>query len=145
VNRTFGQRCSIARTLDIVGDRWTLLILRDSFRGLRHFNEFRKSLGIASNILADRLDKLVANDVLRRDAVVERGEYRLTDKGRALYPIIGAMLTWGDRYTDDGAGPPHIVTHRPCDHRTQPTLVCSHCHEPLTARSVEMTPNPART
>jgi DNA-binding HxlR family transcriptional regulator len=142
VNRTFGQRCSIARTLDIVGDRWTLLILRDSFRGLRHFNEFRKSLGIASNVLTERLDKLVTSEVLRHDLTTERGEYRLTNKGRDLYPIIAAMLAWGDRYTDDGEGPPHIVTHRTCDHRTTPTMVCSHCQEPLTARDVEMTPRP---
>jgi DNA-binding HxlR family transcriptional regulator len=142
VNRPFGQRCSIARTLDVVGDRWTLLILRDAFGGLRHFGEFRASLGIATNILTDRLERLVDSGILRHDLADERPQYRLTDKGRDLYPVIAAMLAWGDRYTDDGDGPPHIVTHRSCDHRTTPTVVCSHCSEPLTARNVDMTPSP---
>jgi DNA-binding HxlR family transcriptional regulator len=142
MNRSFGQRCSIARTLDIVGDRWTILILRDSFRGLRHFGEFRASLGISTNILTDRLNKLVTNEILRQDTTGERPQYRLTDKGRDLYPVIAALLAWGDRHTDDGDGPPHIVTHRTCDQRTTPTMVCSHCNEPLTARTVDMTPAP---
>jgi DNA-binding HxlR family transcriptional regulator len=93
--------CSIARTLDVVGDRWTLLILRDVFRGIHRFDGFLESLPIARNVLADRLGHLVERGVLRREQYAEhppRYEYRLTRRGRELYPVLLALMDWGDQH-----------------------------------------------
>src|SRR5512141_1570322 len=93
--------CSVARTLDIVGERWTLLILRDAFNGRRRFEDFAASLPIATNVLTARLQTLVAHGIMERTRYQERPpryEYRLTDKGRSLYPVLIALLQWGDTY-----------------------------------------------
>src|SRR5215207_10126911 len=111
---SFGDMaCSVARTLDVVGERWTLLILRDAFNGVRRFEDFQQSLGIARNILTDRLQTLAAQGVLERRRYQEhpeRFEYRLTDKGRDLFPVLVALLHWGDAwYAPDG--PPRVLLH----------------------------------
>jgi DNA-binding HxlR family transcriptional regulator len=148
-NRGFGQTCSIAGTLEIVGDRWTLLILRDLFRGLHRFDEIQQNLGIARNILTVRLGKL------RDEGIVEtrpyrgprgvRDAYHLTDRGKALHPIMLAMMQFGDRHVwTDGLGPPVHIRHRDCDHRTDAGTLCSHCGQPLTADSVDYLPNMKR-
>jgi DNA-binding HxlR family transcriptional regulator len=95
------ERCSVALTLEVVGERWTWLIIRDAFLGLRRFSEFQRSLGIARNVLADRLDRLVGEGVLERVPYGARGarhEYRLTDKGRELFVALNALRQWGDRH-----------------------------------------------
>ena len=101
--------CSLARTLEIVGDWWTLLIIRDAFLGVRRFGDFQKSLGIAKNILAARLERLCEDDILERGGSEMRPLYRLTDKGRGLVPAMVALMQWGDKWASGGK-PPVIVT-----------------------------------
>jgi DNA-binding HxlR family transcriptional regulator len=101
--------CSLARSLEIVGDWWTLLIVRDAFLGVSRFGDFQKSLGIAKNILADRLEGLTANGVIERRGSPNRPTYRLTDKGRALLPAVVALMQWGDQWASAG-NPPIVAT-----------------------------------
>lgn len=127
------MHCSVARTLDAIGDKWSLLIIRDAFYGLRRFDDLRKDLGVARNILADRLGKLVDKGVLVRRQYEERPpryEYLLTERGRDLVGVVLAMMRWGDTWT--GAGdPPVTITHTTCGHVTEPVVACSHCREEL--------------
>ena len=135
--------CSIARTLEVVGEWWSLLVLRDAFKGVRRFEEFQRSLGIARNVLADRLQTLVEHGVLERRLYQERPEryeYRLTDKGIDLYPVIIGLMRWGDRWATDEMGPPLLLTHKPCGHDVMPVLVCPECREPLGARDMRWRP-----
>jgi DNA-binding HxlR family transcriptional regulator len=107
------QNCSIARTLEIVGERWTLLIVRDVFLGKRRFDELLESLGVATNVLTDRLNRLVDEEILERVAYSERPpryEYRLTPKGRELRVTLLALMEWGDRYVSDK--PPRVARRR---------------------------------
>jgi len=101
--------CSLARTLEVVGDWWTLLIVRDAFLGVRRFGDFQKSLGIAKNILAVRLERLAANGILVRGGSEKRPDYQLTDRGRALLPAMVALMQWGDRWVSANR-PPVVVT-----------------------------------
>lgn len=138
------MNCSIARTLDIVGERWTLLVLRDAFRGVRRFEDFRSNLGIARNVLTDRLDTLVANGVLERRPVTEearRMEYRLTQKGIDLFPVLVALMNWGDKYAAED-GQPIIVRHRECSHEVETELRCPSCEKAVTARDTRSEPGP---
>lgn len=136
--------CSVARTLAVVGERWTMLILRDAFLGRRRFDEFQRSTGIARNILATRLRALVRDGIFERTAAADgRVEYRLTRKGLELYPVMAAMLKWGDTWLCDEKGPPMTLVHRTCGARTTPSLVCSHCGAPLNPR--EMLAMPRRS
>ncbi|MDE0855505.1 MAG: helix-turn-helix domain-containing protein [Nevskia sp.] len=131
--------CSIARSLSVVGDRWTLLVLRECFLGVRRFEDFQAHLGMARHRLADRLNRLVEEGVLRKEPYQQRPlrhEYRLTDKGKDLYPVLLSLVRWGDRWMDQGQGPPVVYRHRGCGHMTTPVLSCSECGEPLTARDV---------
>jgi DNA-binding HxlR family transcriptional regulator len=124
------QECSIARALDVVGEWWTLLILRDAFRGVHRFDDFLSSLGIARNVLAVRLTKLVEHEVLERRPVpghAGRHEYRLTEKGRDLQPVLLTLLRWGDRWTAEDGEPPVILDHTGCGHDADPKVVCGHC------------------
>src|SRR3954470_3239480 len=110
------QNCSIARTVAVLGERWTLVILREAFNRRRRFEDIQRDLGIARNILADRLQRLVAEGILERPAhqqLPERFESRLTDKGRALYPVLIALMQWGARYPAGEAGPPVDLIHEP--------------------------------
>jgi len=134
-----GLHCSIARTLDIVGERWTLLVLRDAFNGVRRFEDFATTLPIARNILTDRLATLVEHGILRRDRYQERPdryEYRLTAKGMELYPVLIALLQWGDHHLAGDDGPPLQVLHRDCGHQAAAAVVCTGCGEQLSARDV---------
>jgi DNA-binding HxlR family transcriptional regulator len=133
------ENCSIARTVAVLGERWTLVILREAFNRRRRFEDIQRDLGIARNILADRLQTLVAEGILERRAYQqrpERFEYRLTDKGRDLYPVMIALMQWGDRYNAGEAGPPVELIHEPCGEHTHPRLVCDHCGEPIDPRDV---------
>jgi DNA-binding HxlR family transcriptional regulator len=138
--------CSIARALSVVGDRWTLLILRDTFLGTRRFENFQSSLGITRHRLADRLRKLVDNGILDRARYQERParyEYRLTEKGRDLYPVIVSLVGWGDRWMAGKAGPPIELVHRSCGHHISPVLACPDCGVPISARDMQARPGPA--
>ncbi len=133
------QPCSLARTLSVVGDRWTLIVLRDCFLGVRRFDHFEERLGITRHVLADRLKKLVDGGVLEKQPYQDkprRYEYRLTQKGKDLYPVILSLVHWGDRYMADEQGPPIRHRHRSCGHLTRGVLTCSECGEPLQPRDV---------
>ena len=139
-----GQVCSIARALELVGDRWTLLVVRDALRGVRRFEEFRTRLGIAHNVLADRLARLTEAGILERrlyQTRPDRYEYRPTRQGLDLWPVIMSLLLWGDRYAAP-QGPPVLVVHRGCGGRLRPGLTCSECGAPLTAYDTELAPGP---
>jgi DNA-binding HxlR family transcriptional regulator len=134
-----GQNCSIARSLELVGERWTILVLRDVFLGLRRFDQFQRSLGIARNVLAARLDRLVGEGVLERVPYQERPlrhEYRLTGKGLDLWPVIVELLRWGDRYAAPDAGPPIVIRHRGCGGELGEHRVCMRCGKSLQAGDV---------
>jgi DNA-binding HxlR family transcriptional regulator len=130
--------CSIARTLEVVGEWWTMLVVREAFNGVRRFDEFQARLGIARNVLATRLQSLVDHEIVERRLYQERPEryeYRLTDKGRDLYPVLISMMRWGDKWEVGADGPPVRLTHD-CGHEPDPELVCTHCSKPLVAREV---------
>jgi DNA-binding HxlR family transcriptional regulator len=129
--------CPVARTLDIVGERWTLLVLRDAFNGVRRFEEFAARLPIARNVLADRLRTLVEHGILDRKPYQDhppRYEYRLTPAGMELYPVIVALMQWGNRHRMGEAAPTLEVRHKGCGHHAEAAVVCSGCGERLTAR-----------
>jgi DNA-binding HxlR family transcriptional regulator len=140
------QPCSLARTLAVVGDRWTLLVLRESFLGVRRFDEFEKRLGVTRHVLADRLKKLTEAGVLTKQAYQQRPlreEYRLTEKGHDLYPAVLALVNWGDRYLSGAEGAPIRHVHKRCGHQVHGVLVCSECAEPLVARDMTLCEVPA--
>lgn len=137
--------CSVARALSVVGDRWTLLILRDAFLGVRRFDAFEADLGTTRHRLADRLRKLVAHGILERvryQTRPARFEYRLTEKGRDLYPVIVSLTRWGDRWMADQDGPPLELVHRRCGRRIIPALTCPECGVPVVAREMQARPRP---
>jgi DNA-binding HxlR family transcriptional regulator len=138
--------CSVARTLGIVGDRWTLMILRDAFMRTRRFENFQAHLGTTRHVLTDRLQKLVEHGIFERVRYQERPErfeYRLTEKGRDLYPVIASLLSWGDRWMANDQGPPLELVHRGCGRQMVPVLSCPECGEWVSARDVEARPGPA--
>jgi DNA-binding HxlR family transcriptional regulator len=133
------QACSVARALSVLGERWTLLIIRDAFRGTRRFDEFQRSLGVTRHRLSERLRKLVDQGVLTRVAYMERPvrhEYRLTRKGLALYPVLMTLSQWGDDWMDDGNGPPQSYRHSVCGQPTRAILGCDYCGEPVRPEEV---------
>jgi DNA-binding HxlR family transcriptional regulator len=136
--------CSIFRAMDVLGDRWTLLVLREAFMGVRRFTDMQRELGIARNVLTDRLNFLVDAGVLERRVYQERPvrhEYRLTDMGKDLQPVLLTLMQWGDKHLSP-AGAPALLKHHDCGHVTSPLLVCEHCREPLTTRNVGLEPGP---
>lgn len=121
--------CSLGRAMDVLGERWTFLILRESFYGVRRFSHMQRNLGIARNILSARLQALVRNGILERrlyQEEPERFEYRLTEAGRELYPAIISLMQWGDEHLGDTTGAPVELRHS-CGHIAEAKLVCSHC------------------
>ncbi|QOZ51482.1 helix-turn-helix domain-containing protein [Bradyrhizobium sp. CCBAU 53338] len=133
------EPCSLARTIGVIGDRWTLLILRESFLRKRRFEQFQSALGITRHLLAERLKKLVRNGVLRRVPYQEspkRYEYILTQKGLDLHPIMMALVHWGDTHLADERGRPIVHEHKKCGKLFDPVMVCSECGEPLSAKDV---------
>lgn len=140
-----GQNCSIARTLDVVGERWTLLVIRELSLGRKRFGEIRDEVGVSTNVLADRLEALVEQGIATRTRVKARGtvfDYELTEKGRDLLPVLAALMRWGDRHATGDAGPPRLIEHTACGHTTAPVLTCTHCHEPIRAGETRMVPGP---
>jgi DNA-binding HxlR family transcriptional regulator len=137
---------SVERTLAQAGDTWTFLILREAFFGVRRFDQMQKNLSAAPNILTDRLRKLVANGLLDRVQYLERPprfEYRLTEKGLDLYPVVVMMMNWGDRWLDQEEGAPLHLTHKSCGKRSRPVVVCDCCGEPIAARDMSWRTAPA--
>jgi DNA-binding HxlR family transcriptional regulator len=140
-----GQRCSIARALDVVGERWTLLIVREALLGVTRFDVFLRNLGIARNVLADRLGTLVGGGVLQRVPYQERPlrhEYHLTDRGRELVPVVLALMQWGDRHFAGPGGPPRLAEHDGCSGAAQAVMHCVECNRALTPAEVTTRPNP---
>lgn len=140
-----GQTCSVARTLEVVGERWTMLIVRNVFLGLRRFDEIQANLGIARNVLTTRLEKLVEVGVLERRQYQERPvrhEYRLTEKGIDLWPVMTALMQWGDRHAPSPGGPPVVVRHRGCGGMLTAAFTCDACGASLGPRDVESVPGP---
>ncbi len=142
------QRCSVARTLSVIGDRWTMLVLREAFLRVRRFDEFQRRTGAPRPILAERLRGLVEHGVLDRrpyGSHPERFEYRLTEKGIDLYPALVTLLAWGDRWMPDDDGPPVELRHKDCGHVVVPELACPECGEWITARDMEAIEHEHRT
>jgi DNA-binding HxlR family transcriptional regulator len=124
------QNCSIARALELVGERWTLLVLRDVFLGVRRFDALQLDLGVARNVLATRLERLVEQGILEKAAYQERPlryEYRLTEKGLDLWPVIVELLRWGDRHAAPAGGPPVVLRHRDCGGTLGERRICTSC------------------
>jgi DNA-binding HxlR family transcriptional regulator len=144
LHRTYDtQVCSAARTLETVGERWTLLIVRDALLGVRRFEDFQRSLGVARNVLTDRLTRLVEEGVLEKRAYSEkplRHEYRLTQKGRDLWPVVHALVTWGDRYSAP-EGPPRRFVHRDCGGVVSERRTCERCGAELELGDVLAEPS----
>ena len=137
-------RCSIQQTLDLIGDRWTLLILRDVFRGVRRFSRIQADLGIARNLLTDRLGRLVDGGILEKVPYQQRPlrhEYRLTPRGRDLSPALVALMQWGDRWTADGA-PPTLLVHDACGTPLEQVLTCPACATAVGPAHIRSRPGP---
>ena len=146
LRRTYDdQVCSLARALEVVGERWSLLIVRDALLGLRRFEEFQDSLGIARNVLADRLGWLVTAGVLERVRYQQRPdrfEYRLTPMGHQLFVPVLALMQWGDEHLAGSAGPPRVAQHRGCGGNLRAGQICQRCRQPVVAGQVEIVPGP---
>jgi DNA-binding HxlR family transcriptional regulator len=137
--------CTIARSVDVLGDHWNLLIIRQACLGTRRFDDFQTALGIGRNILTQRLTRLVDEELVCRVEYQQRPprcEYRLTDKGRDVYPILAAMAAWGERWLTGPEGTPLILHHSPCVHDMHAVVVCSECAAPLDVRDVRAKPGP---
>jgi DNA-binding HxlR family transcriptional regulator len=137
--------CSVARAADVFGDPWSMLILRDCMHGVTRFDEFQRSLQIARNTLSDRLAKLVARGMLTKRFYQDnppRYEYLLTEMGHDLFPVLSAMLAWGDRWLSDESGAPVRLFHETCAHDLQAQVVCMHCREPVVSHDVQFCVGP---
>ena len=142
LGRDYGQNCSIARALELVGDRWTLLIVRDVLLGRHRFGELEQSLGVATNILTDRLHRLIEDGILVREPYGERSdrfEYRLTAKGRELNLVLLAIMQWGDRHSSTK---PLLVARRRSDHSPISVALVDRGGQRVTPRNIEIVPGP---
>jgi DNA-binding HxlR family transcriptional regulator len=140
------RECSLARSLDIVGEWWTLLIVRDAFLGVTRFDDFVDRLGIARNVLTARLDTLVEAGVLDKVPYEEgnrtRYDYRLTEMGRDLFPVVTALRQWGDRWVVGEGHEPLLLQHRTCGEVVHGVFTCDHCGEPLVPRDAKAIAGP---
>jgi DNA-binding HxlR family transcriptional regulator len=146
LGRTYdSQTCSVAGSLEVIGERWTMLIVRDAFMGARRFEHFQRRTGAARNVLANRLNLLVEEGIFRKVAYQEhpaRYEYRLTEKGIDLFPVIAALLAWGDKHASWPGGPAVVLTHRDCGADVRLELTCADGHVLGSARDVTPLPGP---
>jgi DNA-binding HxlR family transcriptional regulator len=145
LGRTYeDQNCSVAKTLELIGERWTVLVLREAFSGHRRFDEMAASLNIARNVLTARLARLTEEGVLHKVRYQDkppRYEYRLTEKGLDLWPVLVSLMQFGDRhYAPDG--PPVVLTHRDCGGTVDAHRTCERCGARLSARDVRAQPGP---
>jgi DNA-binding HxlR family transcriptional regulator len=141
------ENCSVARTLALVGEKWTLLLLRETYYGTRRFTDFQARLGLARNLLTARLQTLVDGGLLTRVPYRDPGhrtrhEYRLTDAGRELFPVLVALLQWGDTHLADADGPSVVLQHRDCGQPVHAVVQCTAGHRPLVPRDVRVLPGP---
>ncbi|MGR3344715.1 MAG: winged helix-turn-helix transcriptional regulator [Paracoccaceae bacterium] len=133
------QTCTLARAVAQVGDAWTFMILREMFLGTRRFDDFLRQTGMSSHLLSQRLKKLEVLGVIRREAYSDRpprNEYRPTEMGRDLWPVIITLKQWGDRWLGDGTSPIQIV-HKGCGHVTQPRMTCPDCGQAMSAHDAK--------
>lgn len=142
------ENCTVQRALDLVGEKWTLLILRDAMNRVRRFDDFRRHVGLSDAVLSDRLRKLVAAGILRAVPYQEAGsrtrnEYRLTQKGRDLWPVLMALRQWGETYVANPEGPVIDIRHSECDAPVRVVVECSGGHAALTPAEVTVRPGPA--
>jgi DNA-binding HxlR family transcriptional regulator len=140
------QVCSVARALEVVGERWSLLILRDALFGFTRFEDFRERLGIASNVLTARLERLSEEGLLERRLYQERPErheYVLTDKGHGLAPALMMLMKWGDEHYAAEAGPPMLTIHRGCGGKVDRRMHCGRCRDHVEFADVELAAGPA--
>ncbi len=139
------QVCSIARSLEVVGERWSLLIVRSVLLGVHRFDDLLGELGITRSVLTTRLERLVDEGVLKRVPYQQRPmryEYRLTAKGRELFPVVVHLLRWGDAHYPEPGGPPRLIEHHDCGGRPDDHLLCDRCGEPLTYFNTTARPGP---
>jgi DNA-binding HxlR family transcriptional regulator len=141
------DNCTIGRTLDVIGDRWTFMVLREVFQGIRRFDDLTVRTAIPRTVLTDRLRRLLDAGILRQEPYREPGarsrmEYRLTEKGLDLYPVLLALQTWGNRYLADPEGPPNEFVHRGCDATVHLVMRCEEGHELTRPRDVGGRPGP---
>jgi len=140
-----GQACSVAKSLEVVGERWSLLIVRDVMNGNRRFGEIQSSLGVARNVLSARLQRLVEEGILERRAYQEsprRDEYFLTEKGLDLWPALIALVHWGDKYSSGPEGPPRLIVHKGCGGEISDRGICGRCGKLLHARDARQVAGP---
>lgn len=131
--------CTIARAADVLGDHWNLLLIRQACLGTRRFDDFQRALGVGRNILSQRLSRLVEEGLLCKVQYQDtrpRYEYRLTDKGRDVYPILAAMAAWGERWLTGPEGTPLVLHHSTCGHDMHAVVVCSECAQPIAVRDI---------
>jgi DNA-binding HxlR family transcriptional regulator len=139
------MRCCLARGIDMIGDWWSPLIIRDLFLDIARFDELVEDLGISRNLLTRRLKSLVKNGIVERTAYRERPkryEYRLTEAGLDLVPAILALTAWGDRWARPKEGRPILFVHKTCGHQFRPQVSCSQCGEPIRAEAVQANAGP---
>lgn len=137
LGREYDQVCSIARSLEVLGERWTLLVIRDVFNGNRRFDGIRESLGVARNVLSVRLARLVDEGILEKRAYQERPvrhEYFLTEKGLDLWPVMISLMAWGDEYLASDSGPPVEIFHKDCGGKVNDRRICESCGKQLEVR-----------
>lgn len=146
LRRTYdGQYCSVAWTLEVIGERWSLLIVRDALLGVRRFGDFRRRLGIAASVLATRLDALEKAGILQSSPYQDRPkryEYYLTPRGRDLVTVILSLMWWGDRHLAGESGPPRVAYHSACGGEVEPCIVCTSCATPVPLTDFETRPRP---
>ena len=137
LGREYGQNCSAARTLELIGERWTMLVIRDVFSGRRRFDQIQESLGVARNVLSARLQLLVDEGILEKRVYQEkpeRYEYFLTEKGLDLWPVMIALISWGDRHVTGPDGPAVAIVHKECGGDVNDRRICERCGEQLEVR-----------
>jgi DNA-binding HxlR family transcriptional regulator len=141
------DNCTVGRTMEVLGERWTMVVLREVFNGVRRFDDMRRHSGIPRQVLTDRLALLVEAGILRREPYREPGqrerhEYRPTDKGFDLYPVLVALNDWGSRHYADPEGSPLVFTHRDCGGEIHARLECSAGHAVDDLRETVPQPGP---
>jgi DNA-binding HxlR family transcriptional regulator len=139
--------CSVQRTLCVIGEKWTILLIRDAANGVHRFDDFRRHVGLSEAVLADRLRTLVREGLFETREYREQGqrrrrEYRLTKKGWDLFPVLVALMQWGDKHLDNGTGEPLRVVHKTCGHEVEAVVRCTHDHRVVTQYDTRVEPGP---
>lgn len=139
------MQCSMARSLEVIGDWWTPLIIRDLYYGIDRFDDLIEDLGISRNLLAGRLAHLIEHGIVERRRYADhppRDNYVLTESGQAFIPVLMAIAAWGDRWATPDGGPPLVFKHRQCGHRFTPAITCDACGKPVEPEEVDTMPGP---